>query len=313
MTLKSIKYVEDEEYDIFLSLPRMDNIKLGIVLLNFNNDKYLNQCIEKILAWKSINYTIYLINIESKNSIISHKRVVCIEAKENLGFGGNNNIGIKQSIASKNDFTLLLNNDAIIDEKSVIQLLELAVGINNVFSFGPLIQENRNGNPHYLIGGKNIAKYSNTRTETTDLNNLEKIVDVFYNVGAIIFLNNDALKKVGFFDESYFFSGEVADLCYRAKNLGFKSLTFTSFIGIHNPENTKKRQTLYKYYSIRNRFLFIRKHNFKKKYIKKWYSIIFKELFHFTRTMNYVQIRTLLITLSHVLFRVNGNQNNKFL
>ena len=73
-------------------------------------------------------------------------------------------------------------------------------------------------------------------------------------------LRTGSLARVGLFDEDYFFSGEMADLCERLRADGGTCAVLTSVTAEHDTARAgEQRSTLYAYYSLRNRFLFIRK------------------------------------------------------
>ena len=61
-------------------------------------------------------------------------------------------------------------------------------------------------------------------------------------------------------DEAYFFSTELADLCKRAQLNGYRCAIHQEAKAFHHIERSSQfRITLYVYYMIRNRFLYIRK------------------------------------------------------
>jgi GT2 family glycosyltransferase len=65
-------------------------------------------------------------------------------------------------------------------------------------------------------------------------------------------------------DESYFFATEMADFCRRAARVGYRTVVDSEARAYHDVDrSTPLRETLYVYYVVRNRFLYIRKfHSF---------------------------------------------------
>ena len=47
-----------------------------------------------------------------------------LEAKENLGFSGGNNVGIKYALENGADYVMLLNNDTLVDPNLVEGMLK---------------------------------------------------------------------------------------------------------------------------------------------------------------------------------------------
>ncbi len=70
-------------------------------------------------------------------------------------------------------------------------------------------------------------------------------------------MRTDLLRRLEGFHEDYFFAGEMADLCSRARELGFGSWIVPAAEAVHDLDAAgSHRDTLYRYYSLRNRFLF---------------------------------------------------------
>ena len=69
-------------------------------------------------------------------------------------------------------------------------------------------------------------------------------------------------EQIGLLDEEFFFSGEIADFCKRARNGGHRVCVDLEVEARHDASDTPqtRRETLYVYYSLRNRFLYAKKH-----------------------------------------------------
>jgi GT2 family glycosyltransferase len=110
-------------------------------------------------------------------------------------------------------------------------------------------------------GGRNIGIYSRTRIpyKSDGYNSELRMVD--YVPGSVLIARRDVFEKAGILDERFFFSGEIADLCKRAQSAGFNCAIYTGCRASHAPEiGIAMRETIYNYYTLRNRFLFIRLH-----------------------------------------------------
>jgi GT2 family glycosyltransferase len=67
-------------------------------------------------------------------------------------------------------------------------------------------------------------------------------------------------EQVGFLDEEYFISGEIADFCVRARRRGYQPLIDPGVTVYHDTgRSSELRVAFYTYYFLRNRFLFVRK------------------------------------------------------
>ena len=87
------------------------------------------------------------------------------------------------------------------------------------------------------------------------------LLDVDDVPGTVALVRRQVFERVGLLDEAYFFGGEMADLCHRARLCGFRSVTDPGARAQHDLDRSSEtRQTLHRYYIVRNRFLFVRKH-----------------------------------------------------
>ena len=91
--------------------------KVNIVIVNWNG---LEDTSELLKSLSKISYSNFFIVIVDNNSAndeaeklekSGQAKTHIIKCKENLGFAGGNNVGIKYSLEQKADYILLLNND----------------------------------------------------------------------------------------------------------------------------------------------------------------------------------------------------------
>jgi GT2 family glycosyltransferase len=190
----------------------------------------------------------------------------------NLGFAGGNNVALRKIIAGGTDAVLLLNNDAVIGEELVMHLLAKLRDNPRLGMVGPLLEEQQGSRRIIVAGGRDMARYPRTRIVRNSAipegrdgqpvypADVDSLSEVDYVPGAAVMIRTDVLRKIGLFDEDYFFSGEMADLCRRAHEAGWTCAVLQDALAIHQPAGGSLRDTLYLYYSLRNRFLFVRKH-----------------------------------------------------
>jgi GT2 family glycosyltransferase len=238
-------------------------MELSIILLNWNAAGDTLRCIQAISRWQKIKPTIWVVdNASVDDSVVQihgkAPQVRLIQSAENLGFAGGSNLGIRASLAERERPILMLNNDATIDEDSVIRLMTtLAEGPANGF-VGPLLYEAEHSDRLISAGGKNPVLHQNTRLTAPPEAAATFQVDCIS--GTAILIAADVFRRVGLLDETYFFSTELADLCARATGQGFRCLIDTRAQARHTVSRSARfRDTLYVYYVIRNRFIYIRK------------------------------------------------------
>jgi GT2 family glycosyltransferase len=239
-------------------------MKLSIVILNWNAAEDTIRCVGDITSWKRLQPTIWVVDnasIDDSAEAIAREcpTVRLIRNQANLGFAGGNNQGIEASLATDNAPILLLNNDAFIGEEDVIRLMRTLQSNNHIGFVGPLLFDASNKNKLLSAGGKNPVKHHHSHIYEIPAD--ESIYPVEYIPGTVILGRAEVFQTVGLLDEDYFFNIEVADLCMRAKQHGYISVIDTRAQASHALSRSSSfRDTLYPYYVIRNRFLFIRKH-----------------------------------------------------
>ncbi len=241
-------------------------MKLAVVILNWNRAEDTVTCVGHVSGWARLRPDVWVVDNHSEDgsaAIIAERcpTVRLIRSTVNRGFGGGNNLAIHEALQAGSEAILLLNNDATIDEDAVCQLLETLSDRPDAGVVGPFIRQRAGNGVHYRLGGRNIARHPVTHIVSESVPNpgvRSRVVD--YVPGTVALLRASMLEHVAPFDEEYFFSGEMADLCARARARGYLSLIVPAAVADHTDEAGHHRETLYAYYSVRNRFLFIRKH-----------------------------------------------------
>jgi GT2 family glycosyltransferase len=138
----------------------------------------------------------------------------------------------------------------------MVALLETLRSDPNIGVVGPSLWH---GDRLLSIGGRDIAHHGATHIKTKCLP--ERRLEVDYVSGTVALVANQVFERVGLFDEDYFFSGEMADLCLRARQHGFRCVTEPKARANHDVQRSSKaREILHVYYIFRNRFLYIHKH-----------------------------------------------------
>jgi N-acetylglucosaminyl-diphospho-decaprenol L-rhamnosyltransferase len=174
----------------------MTNKDLTVIITTFKSEDKIDICLN------SINTDIKVIIIENSNnekfkSYIQnkHQNVECVLARDNLGYGKANNIGLKKV---RTKYSLILNPDTILKNEM----------IENFFSF--------------IKKKINFAILAPSEDEFDTGNSDSNLTEVDEVKGFAMFLNMEKFAKIGFFDENIFLYLEETDLCKRVKNINEK-------------------------------------------------------------------------------------------
>jgi GT2 family glycosyltransferase len=240
-------------------------VNLSVVVLNWNAAEDTARCIRSVLAWEihkpKCETTIWVVDNASRPPGIESLRsefadVKFLESPVNRGFAGACNLGIEAAQDAGSDVVLLLNNDAVVNGPSVSSMLETLQSDPSIGIVGPSLWDR---DKLLSVGGRDIARFGATHVKPA--RPPEQLLEVDYVSGTVALITSEALDEVGLLDEDYFFAGEMADFCLRAKQQGLRSVTDVRARANHDlARSSKLRETLYAYYMFRNRFLYIRKH-----------------------------------------------------
>jgi GT2 family glycosyltransferase len=236
--------------------------QLAIIIINWNKAHDTLHCLYMISQWYGLNVEVIVVDNGSSPEDLSllqnaKSQFQLIINETNRGYAGGNNTGIIKALHEGFSYIMLLNSDATISESCVKQLLEFMKHSPDFGVVGPLLEEGGRN----FAGGRNIGVYSMTRIPFHSEDRSSELLTVDYVPGSVLLARREAFEKAGLLEEDFFFSGEIADFCRRVQSSGLKCAVYTGCRASHTPDmNSTMRETLYNYYTLRNRFLFVRRH-----------------------------------------------------
>lgn len=302
-----------------------DSMRLAIILVNWRNDEQTLRCARAILDWRRLSPE--LIVVDNQSTECSRQRLAAVLAPDqvvpsetNLGYGGGNNLGMSLALARQNESILLLNSDVEISEETAIALTVRLEANPHVSILGPVIEEHARSGVHVYVGGRDIALHALTRVVVAPgrLQALpgHPLLAVDYVPGTVFLARRVVFEAIGLLDERYFFSGEIADFCQRARLQGFQAFVDLEATAIHDTchDSPSRRDALHAYYSLRNRFLYVRKHHgpAKMKLLASWASLGAVQSVRALLRCNLARARALALAVAHGCANRYGNQNDKF-
>ena len=239
---------------------------LTIVIVSFKSEDILHRCIKSI----DKKYPIIVVENSIDNKLKldleqKYQNVNCILPKENLGYGGGNNLALSKVTTN---FALILNPDVILEENSIENFF---ITVSKVPNFGIIAPISAN------------ERYDNFNHEK-DLN----IKEVENVKGFAMFLNMKNLEKSNFFDDNFFLYLEEIDLCKRVRLMDVKifidpSIKVEHFGGTsHNSEINKPMELSRNWHWMWSSFYFNKKHYGYLFALIKIFPKFFSSLFKFT-------------------------------
>jgi len=302
---------------------KINKLSIAVILVNWKKYNLTSKCIDSLNKSNYKNFKIILVDNEySEKSLIDlrnkHKELIVFKEKNNLGFAGGNNIGIRYALENDYDYIMLLNNDTEVKENFILPLVERIEKDHSLGAVQPLILNFSNKSIIWNAGGK-LNKFlglTSTRLNNNKLNSSIVFDDYTdWISGCCILIKSEILTKVGLLDEKFFNYYEDVDWSLRMKNLGY-DLGFVkeSIIYHHGSSSSKNKKTKegvisskIHYFNIRNHILLLKKH----KNLFNFFGIIFFQIIKITSYVFYFLIRFRFNKLTMVLKGLKHGLNNK--
>jgi len=242
----------------------LDIIRLSIITINYNGLKDTCELIDTLpLEDKSIEVIVVdNASTQDEATVIEQRypQVKVVRSKENLGFAGGNNLGIK---AAQGKFLFFLNNDTVLkpqtsDLRPLITCLESSSIIGMVcpkikFSWGSQLIQFAGYTPLSPITMRNKA----IGCGETDQGQYDTAHFTPYAHGAAMMVKKEVIEKAGLMPECYFLYYEELDWSMMIRRSGYKIWYEPACTVFHKESQaTGQNSPLRTYYITRNRLLF---------------------------------------------------------
>ena len=222
---------------------------LSIVIVNFNTEKLLAQCLDSIYA-SAPDLKLEIIVVDNASSGFQafpkvYPGIKVIRNRANLGFARANNQGLNEACG---DFVLFLNPDTEVTKGSLEKMIGYIrnnpgigiLGPKLVYPDGSLQLSCRRFYTLRAIILSRIPVFklvfgSKARDEhlMADWGH-DRVKDVDWVLGACILASRSELLELGGFDQAYRLYFEDVDLCYRMKNKGLRIIYYPDSVIIHH-------------------------------------------------------------------------------
>ncbi len=255
----------------------MSNMKVGIVLLNWNGLSDTLECLESLYQQKYNNFVVVVVDNNSQESIepLERKFPLAVFIKNNIneGFCRGNNIGIRECVNLGCEYIWILNNDTVV-ASNCLELLVAALDVNNqIAGVTNRINCYNDHNMCWFAGGvfhqgipAHRDYYASIFSESYPLFSTE------YLSGCSFLARTTVLVELGGFEERFFCYVEDVDLSLRMLKLGHMLAYEDSALVFHKVSRATKSQSHIKlYYKHRNMLSFLRKHRGQGATVLRWW------------------------------------------
>ena len=256
------------------------NKKIAFVLLTWNSEKYIYNCLSSIFSLKNYTTSVYVVDNGSNdntNNIIATNFPVThlIKLPENIGTTKSRNMALKL-IPQDIDYVCVLDSDTVISDSAISGLMN---ALQQEPSSGIAVPQMHNAQGEYQISCKHfptvpikllkpmpIAKLEQLgkRLENYDFSTGKPHYFVDYGISACWFMKRQCLQAVGLLDENIFYAPEDVDYCLRAWRAGYKVIYVPSAQIIHDTQRISRKKYISKinYEHIKGLLYFFHKHGY---------------------------------------------------
>lgn len=217
--------------------------KVIISILDYNQEKDTLSCLHSLDQLVTDNFTIEIIIIDNYpkvtfslgNEKFRHP-ITIVKTKENKGFSGGHNIGIKKALGMEADYVIVLNNDTRVDKNLVKELVNASRADKKRGAIVPKIYFEKGHEYHkdryksHELG--KVIWYAGGAMDWNNINGSHRGVDEVDSgqydtpsqtdliTGCCVLFPRHVLEKTKGFDDRFFLYYEDADLNERIKKLG---------------------------------------------------------------------------------------------
>jgi GT2 family glycosyltransferase len=239
------------------------------VILNTNRREDTLECLDALNRSTYPNQKVIVLDnhsedgsVEAISSKFSSVQIMSLE--ENLGYAGNNNLGIKIALDQGADWVFILNEDTILDEECITNLVSVGASDESIGVLGPMVYHHDEPYVIQTAGGKFGPRWEMYHLAVDELDNgqFKDPHRVDWISGCGIMVRREVIEQVGMIDERYFYFWEETEWCLRAGKKGWKVMHVPQaklwHKGVQYNHQPKPSVT---YYATRNRLLTLAKHH----------------------------------------------------
>lgn len=199
------------------------NVELSIIIVNYRSWPYLETCLQSLHTIPS-DWEIIVVDNDSDHAEIndfrkSYHKVLFIESRCNLGFGGGCRLGV---LHAKGNYLIFLNPDTVAVVKTLYEILLFLKGNTNLGIAS--CRQSENLRNHFLLFPSILNLYGITRAVNTWCQgskfNIKKWNDLEYITpdwvsGSFVMISTADYNAIGGWNSKYWMYYEDPDICKR--------------------------------------------------------------------------------------------------
>lgn len=190
--------------------------------------------------------------------------VQIIELRQNLGYAGNNNVGIQAALAQGAEWVFVLNEDTILAPDCLARLIEVGQSNLRLGIVGPMVYHYNESNVIQSAGGKMGRDWQawHLGQNEQDQGQFSQAHEVDWISGCAILVRREVIEQVGMLDQRFFYYWEETEWCLRAREAGWRIMHIPQAKLWHKGvQRDYQPNPAVTYYATRNHLLMLAKHH----------------------------------------------------
>lgn len=238
------------------------------VILNTNRRDDTLDCLTSLRLNHYPNHHIIVLDNASHDGSVEairaeYPEIEIISLADNLGYAGNNNVGIRAAMAQDADWIFILNEDTILSPNCLELMVALGETNPRIGIVGPLVYHFDEPNVIQSAGGQinNNWQSCHLGQNVVDQGQFATPQLVDWISGCAIMVRRAVIEQVGMLDERFYYYWEETEWCIRARRSNWLAINVPQAKLWHKGvrRNYTPSPTV-TYYNTRNRLLFMMKH-----------------------------------------------------
>jgi GT2 family glycosyltransferase len=238
------------------------------VILNTNRRDDTLACLESLSSSTYRNFNVIVLDNRSTDGSVDAIRLAFPEVQvvslaSNLGYAGNNNVGIELALKQGAEWIWVLNEDTIFEPECLARLVEVGEGEPQIGIVGPMVYHHNEPEVIQSAGGV-LGKFWESRhlgQNEVDQGQFQSPHRVEWISGCAILVRCAVIEQVGALDAGFFIYWEETEWCIRAAQGGWKIFHVPSARLWHKGvQREYQPKPAFTYYGTRNHLFTLAKH-----------------------------------------------------
>lgn len=233
-----------------------------IIVVSWNGLQDTLHCLTALRQLTYTDHRVVLVDNGSQDGTAAAVRrhfpeVHIIANSANLGYVCANNQGIAWGLEQGARWLLMLNNDVIMRPDALAEMVHIGGCTPDVGVVGPVMQRtlrpdilDLGGDLDFRLGQVWLRRYTQAVAGKESL-------DIDYVWGCALMARREVYEQIGLLDPVYVAYFEDADMCLRARRVGYRTVAALGAQVLHQVGRSGEKRFLWQtYYRMRNHVLF---------------------------------------------------------